>query len=314
MANVIAKVQKPTLVVVRRWRPSCTKFKCFFPHNAVEYFVSYYDYYQPEAYIPSTDTYIAKDASINDTIDQMRHAATRPGDGLKDRGCATVSIQRKMLAITARRRHPSCHNVRRLTSSQACGWLVRLPPLTGGSARPHTDAARRRPEFSSSGSSATTVGLALGGNKVASSSSTSARRRAAPRACNRGGAVEPRPPCRRRCAPARDGHSHPARGARGRCRRSLPRFRQHAAQPAARRDVAFVSGRRRRGGRGRGTGAARPGVHRRRPQAVRHSFAEPAAWRAWLRPGCRGGNGAGHGIGFDAVVCASGSDSPTRAP
>lgn len=79
MANVIAKVQKPTLVVVHNKTLAAQlyqEFKSFFPHNAVEYFVSYYDYYQPEAYIPSTDTYIAKDASINDTIDQMRHAAT----------------------------------------------------------------------------------------------------------------------------------------------------------------------------------------------------------------------------------------------
>ena len=79
MANVIAAVQKPTLVVVHNKTLAAQlyqEFKCFFPHNAVEYFVSYYDYYQPEAYIPSTDTYIAKDASINDTIDQMRHAAT----------------------------------------------------------------------------------------------------------------------------------------------------------------------------------------------------------------------------------------------
>ena len=79
MANVIAAVQKPTLVVVHNKTLAAQlyqEFKSFFPHNAVEYFVSYYDYYQPEAYIPSTDTYIAKDASINDTIDQMRHAAT----------------------------------------------------------------------------------------------------------------------------------------------------------------------------------------------------------------------------------------------
>ena len=79
MANVIAKVQKPTLVVVHNKTLAAQlyqEFKSFFPRNAVEYFVSYYDYYQPEAYIPSTDTYIAKDASINDTIDQMRHAAT----------------------------------------------------------------------------------------------------------------------------------------------------------------------------------------------------------------------------------------------
>ncbi len=79
MANVIASVQKPTLVVVHNKTLAAQlyqEFKSFFPHNAVEYFVSYYDYYQPEAYLPSTDTYIAKDASINDTIDQMRHAAT----------------------------------------------------------------------------------------------------------------------------------------------------------------------------------------------------------------------------------------------
>ena len=79
MANVIARVQKPTLVVVHNKTLAAQlyqEFKSFFPHNAVEYFVSYYDYYQPEAYIPSTDTYIAKDSAINDTIDQMRHAAT----------------------------------------------------------------------------------------------------------------------------------------------------------------------------------------------------------------------------------------------
>jgi len=79
MANVIANVQKPTLVVVHNKTLAAQlfqEFKSFFPDNAVEYFVSYYDYYQPEAYIPTTDTYIAKDAAINDTIDQMRHAAT----------------------------------------------------------------------------------------------------------------------------------------------------------------------------------------------------------------------------------------------
>jgi excinuclease ABC subunit B len=79
MANVIANVQKPTLVVVHNKTLAAQlyqEFKAYFPDNAVEYFVSYYDYYQPEAYIPTTDTYIAKDAAINDTIDQMRHAAT----------------------------------------------------------------------------------------------------------------------------------------------------------------------------------------------------------------------------------------------
>ena len=80
MANLVERVQKPTLVLVHNKTLAgqlYQEFKAFFPRNAVEYFVSYYDYYQPEAYIPQTDTYIAKDASINDAIDQMRHSATR---------------------------------------------------------------------------------------------------------------------------------------------------------------------------------------------------------------------------------------------
>jgi excinuclease ABC subunit B len=79
MANVIQEVQKPTLVIAHNKTLAaqlCSEFKEFFPDNAVEYFVSYYDYYQPEAYIPSTDTYIEKDASINDEIDKLRHSAT----------------------------------------------------------------------------------------------------------------------------------------------------------------------------------------------------------------------------------------------
>ncbi|MBM4123422.1 MAG: excinuclease ABC subunit UvrB [Nitrospira sp.] len=80
MANLIERVQKPTLVLVHNKTLAgqlYQEFKAFFPQNAVEYFVSYYDYYQPEAYIPQSDTYIAKDSSINDAIDQMRHSATR---------------------------------------------------------------------------------------------------------------------------------------------------------------------------------------------------------------------------------------------
>jgi len=80
MANVIAKTQLPTLVICHNKTLAAqlvTEFKEFFPENAVEYFVSYYDYYQPEAYLPSTDTYIEKDADINDEIDKLRHAATR---------------------------------------------------------------------------------------------------------------------------------------------------------------------------------------------------------------------------------------------
>ena len=79
MANVIARVNKPTLVLAHNKTLAaqlCTEFKEFFPENAVEYFVSYYDYYQPEAYIPSTDTYIEKDSAINDEIDRLRHSAT----------------------------------------------------------------------------------------------------------------------------------------------------------------------------------------------------------------------------------------------
>ncbi len=79
MANVIAKVNKPTLVLAHNKilaAQLCSEFREFFPDNAVEYFVSYYDYYQPEAYVPSTDSYIEKDSSINDEIDKLRHSAT----------------------------------------------------------------------------------------------------------------------------------------------------------------------------------------------------------------------------------------------
>lgn len=79
MANVIAKINKPTLILAHNKTLVAQlyeEFKGFFPNNAVEYFVSYYDYYQPEAYIPSTDTYIEKDSQINETIDRMRHHAT----------------------------------------------------------------------------------------------------------------------------------------------------------------------------------------------------------------------------------------------
>lgn len=79
MANVIANVNKPTLILAHNKilaAQLCSEFKEFFPNNAVEYFVSYYDYYQPEAYIPGTDTYIEKDSSVNDEIDKMRHSAT----------------------------------------------------------------------------------------------------------------------------------------------------------------------------------------------------------------------------------------------
>ncbi|HBL40551.1 MAG TPA: excinuclease ABC subunit B [Ruminococcaceae bacterium] len=79
MANIIEQVNRPTLVLAHNKTLAaqlCTEFREFFPENAVEYFVSYYDYYQPEAYVPTTDTYIEKDSAVNDEIDKMRHSAT----------------------------------------------------------------------------------------------------------------------------------------------------------------------------------------------------------------------------------------------
>ncbi|MGN1048881.1 MAG: DEAD/DEAH box helicase family protein, partial [Eubacteriales bacterium] len=79
MANVIEKVNRPTLVLAHNKTLAaqlCSEFREFFPENAVEYFVSYYDYYQPEAYIPGKDVYIEKDALVNDEIDKLRHSAT----------------------------------------------------------------------------------------------------------------------------------------------------------------------------------------------------------------------------------------------
>ncbi|HEY1737075.1 MAG TPA: DEAD/DEAH box helicase family protein, partial [Acidimicrobiia bacterium] len=79
LANVIAQAQRPAIVLAPNKSLAAqlaAEFREFFPHNRVEYFVSYYDYYQPEAYIPSSDTYIEKDSSINDEIDRLRHSAT----------------------------------------------------------------------------------------------------------------------------------------------------------------------------------------------------------------------------------------------
>ena len=79
MAGVIEAVQKPALVIAHNKTLAaqvCNEFRPYFPQNAVEYFVSYYDYYQPEAYVPQTDTYIEKDSSINDDVERLRHSAT----------------------------------------------------------------------------------------------------------------------------------------------------------------------------------------------------------------------------------------------
>ena len=99
MAKVIEKVQRPTLVLAHNKTLAaqlCAEFKEFFPENAVEYFVSYYDYYQPEAYIPHTDTYIAKDASTNDEIDRLRLSAT----------CALLERHRVPLLAWGEQSHP----------------------------------------------------------------------------------------------------------------------------------------------------------------------------------------------------------------
>src|SRR5207237_6060949 len=87
MAHVIQRVDRPTLVIAHNKTLAaqlCSEFREFFPDNAVEYFVSYYDYYQPEAYIPQTDTYIEKYAQINDEIDRLRHSATQAVLARKD--------------------------------------------------------------------------------------------------------------------------------------------------------------------------------------------------------------------------------------
>ena len=87
MANIIEKVQKPTLIIANNKTLAAQlaqEFKEFFPDNAVHYFVQYYDYYQPEAYVAKTDTYIEKEATINEEIDRLRHAATQDLLSIKD--------------------------------------------------------------------------------------------------------------------------------------------------------------------------------------------------------------------------------------
>ena len=94
MANIIEKTQRPTLILAHNKTLAaqlCSEFKEFFPHNAVEFFVSYYDYYQPEAYIGKRDLYIEKDSSMNEEIDRMRHSAT---SALLERRDVIVVVQR----------------------------------------------------------------------------------------------------------------------------------------------------------------------------------------------------------------------------
>ena len=106
MAWTIEQVQKPTLVIAHNKTLAaqlCNEFREFFPDNAVEYFVSYYDYYQPEAYVPSRDLYIEKDSAINEEVDRLRHAAT----------AALFATTRSVVASdTPRRRAPSYRSAR----------------------------------------------------------------------------------------------------------------------------------------------------------------------------------------------------------
>ena len=104
MAKVIEAVQKPTLILAPNKTLAAQLYgemKSFFPDNAVEYFVSYYDYYQPEAYVPRTDTYIEKDAQINEQIDRMRHAATQ---ALLERTTSSSSRPSPASTVSARSR------------------------------------------------------------------------------------------------------------------------------------------------------------------------------------------------------------------
>lgn len=110
MSNVIARVNRPTLVIAPNKTLAAQlygEFKALFPENAVEYFVSYYDYYQPEAYIPATDTYIEKDASINDEIDKMRHSATH--SLLTRRDCIIVASVSCIYGIGSPENYASMH-------------------------------------------------------------------------------------------------------------------------------------------------------------------------------------------------------------
>ena len=100
MANVIAQVNRPTLVLAHNKTLAaqlCSEFKEFFPHNAVEYFVSYYDYYQPEAYIATTDTYIEKDSAINDEIEKLQ-----PFGYLRVVGAAGCDHRRELFPASTR--------------------------------------------------------------------------------------------------------------------------------------------------------------------------------------------------------------------
>jgi excinuclease UvrABC helicase subunit UvrB len=122
MASVIAKANRPALILAHNKTLAaqlCQEFRAFFPENAVQYFISYYDYYQPEAYVPQTDTYIEKDSSVNDEIDRLRHAATQSLLERRDviMRCRLSHLRR---ALSARLMQFSCSS--RTCSSQETTW------------------------------------------------------------------------------------------------------------------------------------------------------------------------------------------------
>ena len=128
MANVIAALNKPTLVIAHNKTLAgqlYSEFREFFPENAVEYFVSYYDYYQPEAYVPQTDTYIAKDSSINDEIDKLRLSATA---SLAERNdvivVASVSCTLTGRSVVSSERMKSIAQLPLSSSAHSCSTLL----------------------------------------------------------------------------------------------------------------------------------------------------------------------------------------------
>ena len=145
MASVIAKLNRPTLVLAHNKTLAaqlCSEFREFFPENAVEYFISYYDYYQPEAYIAHTDTYIEKDSSVNEEIDRLRHSAT---SALFERRdvivVASVSclyglgdpIDYKSMVVSLRvgQEHPLDQVLKKLTEIQRPGFFPQQVPGPG---------------------------------------------------------------------------------------------------------------------------------------------------------------------------------------
>ena len=126
MANVIAELSRPALIMAPNKILAAqlyTEMKAFFPHNHVEYFVSYYDYYQPEAYIPTTDTYIDKDAAINEQLDRMRHSATRAM--LEERDVVVVSSVSSIYGMGSPEQYSSMRLTLNIVNKIGIGDVIR---------------------------------------------------------------------------------------------------------------------------------------------------------------------------------------------